>query len=455
LTEDPIAREAVDEYNARFAYVMVGENNCNLMVVERRCIDPLTGSPGVRFMSTKVFSEWHREERTIDGRLKVDLWLRSPRQSRYKNIVFMPGVDTEANGWFNMWQGFPWAVHDEWVTAGTQPLEFYMQDPDLREVLDFISSTICSSQADTLDYVLNWLAFAVQRPDQPGEVALALRGARGIGKTFFGQLAARLFGIYGKVIEAKQLSADFNGCLRNTILMVADEASGQYDPEIMVRLQHIATSEYLDINQKNIEKFRVKNCLHIILCSNFKQMVAAGRDGRRFCVLDVAPIHRKDAVYFDRLSKCLTPLFYSKFLTMLSMRSITGWIRTDWPLAAQRPLWENKQVSLSATEHWLYARLRDATEQSWRTHLPRDLVCKEVAEYEVSRRQLPRAVLVEQELNSLFAPHQVCSTETGRGIATATVAGKKVPAYRFPSLEECRRAFTQHVETSPLILWPQ
>ncbi len=454
--EDPIARATVDDYNQRFAFVMLGESNCNLAVVERRAIDPLTGSPGVRFMSPKVFSEWYRDDRTPDGRLRTEIWLKSPRQARYKNVVFLPGINTEVNGWFNMWQGFPWDNWDEWIAAGGKPIEFYRNDPDLKEILDFIYTVICSSKDDTWEYIMNWLAFAVQHPDQPSEVSLALRGKRGIGKTFFGQVVSKVFGIYGKVIEAKQLSADFNGSLKNCILLVADEASGQHDPELMVRLQHIATAEYLDINLKNIERFRVKNCLHIILCSNFNRMVAAGRDGRRYCVFDVSPIHKKDQIYFGRLNSLLTPTFYSKFLTMLSQRNIQGWIRTDWPLAAQLPLWENKQVTLSATEHWLYEKLRNESEEHWNSRLyhHKDKIVKEVKEYEVSRQQLPYSVIVEQELNSILAPHQVCTSESGRGVARTTVAGKHLPAFRFPKFSECREAFSQHVETNPVILWP-
>lgn len=453
IAEDEIAAAAVDEYNGRFAYVMIGENNCNLAVVERNYVDPVTNAPGVRFMNTKVFCEWYRDDRTPDGRVKCDIWLRSPRQARYKNIVFLPGTDTEPRGWFNMWQGFPYGLWTEWIEAGERPLQEYQTDPDMCDVMDFLLQTISAGEVDTLHYVLNWLAFAVQHPDQPSEVSLALRGARGIGKTFFGQLAARLFGIYGKIIEAKQLSADFNGSLKNTILMVADEASGQFDPELMVRLQHISTSEYLDINLKNVERFRVRNCLHIILCSNFERMVAAGRDGRRYCVLDVAPVHRKDGIYFGRLSNKLTPTFYSKFLTMLSHRNIEGWIRTDWPLAAQRPLWENKQVTLNATEHWFYEKLRNSNEQDWRTSQCKETVCVEVREYEVSRRQLPRQMIVEQELNSILKPHRVCTAEDGKGVAKVVVGGKRVSAFRFPSFEQCKLAFSLHVETNPLILW--
>jgi hypothetical protein len=454
LAEDPIAQEAVDEYNGRFAFVMLGENNCNLAVIERNYLDPVTSSPSVRFMNTKVFCEWYRDDRTTDGRVKCELWLKSPRQARYKNVVFMPGVNTEVNSLFNLWQGFPYSQWQEWLPAGQQPLGFYQQDPDLADVMDFLLKTISADSIDTLHYVLNWLAFAVQHPDLPSEVSLALRGQRGIGKTFFGKIAARLFGIHGKVIESRQLSADFNGVLKNTILMVADEASGQYDPDVMVRLQHITTSEYLDINIKNVEKFRVKNCLHIILCSNFERMVAAGQDDRRYCVLDVAAVHPKDAVYFAALEAHLTPVFFSKFLTMLSTRNIQGWLRTEWPLAAQRPLWENKQVSLSPTEHWFYEKIRNcAEEQDWRQLLSKELVSKEVAEFEVKRNQVPRAMLIEQGLNKILQPHRVCSSESGQGFAKVPVGGKKVPAYRFPSLEVCRRAFSIHVETNPVILW--
>lgn len=455
VQEDPITKAVVDEYNQRFAYVMVGENNCSLLVLERS-VDPLTGTKNVRFMSTKVFSEWNRDERAPDGRFKADIWLNSPRQARYKNLVFMPGVDTEADGWFNMWQGPAWPIHEEWIKAGEQPLEFYMSDPDLQLGLSFIKECVASGLDETFNYLLSWIAFAVQRPDTPSEVILALRGERGVGKSCFGEICSRLFGSYGKVIEAKQLSADFNGSLKNTIMLVGDEAAGDFDPEAMVRLQNISTATYLDINQKNIERFRVKNCLHIIIVSNFKNVVAAGRDARRYCIIEVSSAHKLDYPYFSKVKASLTPMFFSKLLTMLMQRNLEGWVKTDWPLESQLPLWENKQIALTPTEHWLYAKLRAADEQSWRTIVPRDTVYKESAEYEVSgRRKIPRAVAVEQELNSIFkiSGHKVCSTATGVGSPMATIAGKKVAAFRFPSLEECRKIYANYVETNPLILW--
>lgn len=455
LHEDPIAKAVVDEYNQRFAYVMVGENNCSLLVLERS-VDPLTGYKNVRFMSPKVFSEWNRDERTADGRFKADIWLNSPRQARYRNLVFMPGVDTEPDGWFNMWQGPAWPMHEEWVKMGEQPLEFYMEDPDLKPGLCFIRDIIASKQADTFNYVLNWVALAVQRPDVPSEVILALSGERGIGKSVFGTVISKLFGSYGKVIEAKQLNADFNGSLRNTIMLVGDEASGDFDAEAMVRLQNICTADYLDINQKNIERFRVKNCLHIIIISNFDKVVAAGRDARRYCIVTVSEEHKRDYDYFGWLCKSFTPLFYSKLLTMLSQRSFMGWDKTDWPLASQAPLWENKQIALTPSEHWFYAKLRAATEETWRIVLPKEMVYKESAEFETGKRQkLPRVVAVEQELNAIFkkSGHKVCSTPSGQGMPTTMVAGKKVPAFRFPPFEECRQIFSNYVETNPLILW--
>ena len=53
---------------------------------------------------------------------------------------------------------------------------------------------MCDGDAQRFDYLLKWMANAVQHPDQPGQVAGVLRGGRGAGKGIVAKWFGRLFG---------------------------------------------------------------------------------------------------------------------------------------------------------------------------------------------------------------------------------------------------------------------
>jgi hypothetical protein len=66
-----------------------------------------------------------------------------------------------------------------------------------------------------LEYLLGWMARAVQMPNTPGEVAVVMRGAKGTGKTIFADVFGALFGRhYWAVADAKYIVGNFNAHLR-------------------------------------------------------------------------------------------------------------------------------------------------------------------------------------------------------------------------------------------------
>ena len=90
---------------------------------------------------------------------------------------------------------------------------------------DHILDNVCSGDVAIFNYILGWMANCIQRPDRSGEVALVLRGKRGVGKSLYGRLFGSLFGQhYIHDSNGRHLSGNFNAHLEDAILVFADEA---------------------------------------------------------------------------------------------------------------------------------------------------------------------------------------------------------------------------------------
>jgi len=108
----------------------------------------------------------------------ADAWIRSPARREYPNgFSLLPGQDAP-EGVYNLWRGW-----------GLEPKE-----GDAKPALKHLRNVICSGDDKVFRYLLGWLAHCVQKPGDPAEVAVVLRGGRGTGKSTVGRWMAQIFG---------------------------------------------------------------------------------------------------------------------------------------------------------------------------------------------------------------------------------------------------------------------
>lgn len=200
-------------------------------------------------------------------------WLSHPMRRQYETVVFAPNEQLDELEAFNLWRGL--AVQSR---TGEWPL--------LRRL---IWEALASSDEAHFDYIMRWLAFAVQHPERPAEVALVLRGGRGIGKSTVGHVMRRIFGQHGlNVTHGRHLHGNFNDHLHDCCLLFADEAVAPGDREAEQMIKVMITEPTLLIEPKGLGKFMATNRLHVIMASNERWVVPAGTDERRFAVFDVS-----------------------------------------------------------------------------------------------------------------------------------------------------------------------
>lgn len=267
-------------------------------------------------------------------------WLQNKNRRQYRTIVFAPGHEVE--NCYNLWKGF---------SCEAKP-------GNCQLLLDHILHNVCRDNAEHNEYILNWMARAVQSPDSPGQVAIVLRGRMGTGKSFMAKAFGSLWGRHFlQVSDPKHLIGSFNSHLRDCVVLFADEAFYAGDKKHESILKTMVTEETIMIEGKGVDAEAAPNYVHLMMASNNDWVVPAGGDERRFFVLDVGDKHMQDKAYFRAITQQLDHGGREAFLYTLLNRSLDGFDVRHFPKTAA--LQDQKVMSFTSEEQWWFEKLQD------------------------------------------------------------------------------------------------
>jgi hypothetical protein len=253
------------------------------------------GIEALSTMAFKPFMERYQHKKVEVGSGKNGLpeliplgkwWLHQEKRRGYEDLVLDPTKPEIFGTSYNLWRGY-----------GVKPTQggWSLMRKHIEEVL-------ASGNTAHAEYILRWAAWAVQHPEKPAEVALVFRGGNGVGKGVFGRTLKELFGRNGKqIFSSAHLTGKFNAHLRDCCLLFADEAVVPDDAKATAVLNGLITEPTIAIEGKGRDVEWVTNHVKVAMASNADYVVPAGKDARRFMVLDVPATHQRDRVYFTAL----------------------------------------------------------------------------------------------------------------------------------------------------------
>lgn len=354
-------------------------------------------------------------------------WLKHEKRRQYETIVFAPGK--EVHGSYNLWKGFA--------------CEAVPGDCSL--FLEHVRDNICNGNKDHYQYVLGWMARAVQRPAEPGAAAIVMRGRQGTGKSFFAKAFGSLWGRHFlQVSNPKHVVGHFNSHLRDCVVLFGDEAFAAGRKEHENTLKTLITEETLAIEQKGHDVIVSPNYLHLILASNSNWVVPANVDERRFFVLDVASHKMQNSAYFGAIQEQLSNSGYKALLYTLMNHDISG--HSPYRIPQTKALQEQKILSFQSEEEWWYNKLVHGQiiegNDNWQASTRKDKLIEDYLKYTqqlgVSQRAsatalgkfLKRACPMEWPRSRRRLIH----TQNERGEATS----ERYYFWEFPTLAECR-----------------
>lgn len=339
---EPMLRELNEKY------AVIGNIGGKCRVVEE-VMDPTLKRSRLTRISFDDFANFWRNRHVAQGTdakgmpqmVKVGKWwLDHPMRRQFNAIVFAPGQ--ELPNVYNLWKGFA-------VEA---------RPGDCSLFLDHIKRNVCGNSDETYGYVLNWMARAIQQPDSPGEVALVLRGGKGVGKSFFAKQFGAVFGRHFlHISNPSHLVGNFNAHLRDVVLLFADEAFFAGDRRHESILKTLITEETIQIEAKGVDVESSQNFVHLIMASNADHVVPVSGDERRFLVLDVSAEKQQQSEYFKAILEQMEKGGRSALLHMLMNTDISAFDHRKVPQTDA--LQSQKDLSLGNEEDWWYHKLLD------------------------------------------------------------------------------------------------
>lgn len=271
-------------------------------------------------------------------------WIETPSAGKRVypgGLVFMPEDAREnINGSLNMWRGFAYTPKQG--------------DWSLLQQLTF--EILCQSDLESYEYVLNWLARAVQFPAEPARTACVLKGVKGCGKGSLGRSFVRLFGIHGQhVASMDAISGRFNSHLQDCVAMFADEAYWPGDKSAEGVFKALITEPSLHYEAKGLTPHKGRNCIHILMAANGEWIVPAGLDyERRYAVFQALEKIMSEQ-FFAQLNKQMDNGGQEAMLFDLLARDLSKFNVQSVPLTDA--LVDQKMQSLGLAEQWIFTLL--------------------------------------------------------------------------------------------------
>ncbi len=258
--------------------------------------------------------EGEKEEKVIRVNI-ADHFLRNPKRKVYDGVVLQAEMDSASPDAINLWRGYGVTASDR----GSWSL--------LRE---HVRKIVANGKRDRDDYIIRWMAWAVQNPDKPAEVALILKSAtHGTGKGFLFRTLRKLFGAHAMQVNSNGLlTGRFNAHLSTACLLFIDEMTLSDNKE-SAKLNSLLTEDALPIEPKGIDAFMMPNHLKVVASSNQEHVVMIAGSDRRFMVFQVSDARARDKKYFGAIQDQLDAGGYERMLYDLLEIDLGDWHPRD------------------------------------------------------------------------------------------------------------------------------
>lgn len=322
--------DAIVEMNEKHFVVRIGkdeliatEDHDEVFFQYRRALD-------LRYANRKI-NVGVDEEGKPQIKPLIQAWLESPTRREFRQLTFAPPPILADPRDYNLWKGFA-------VTA---------QAGDCSLLLSHLHNIICSGIPEHSQYLMKLLAFTVQFPGIPSEVAVVMRGEPGTGKGFFVRAISNIFGRHACHLDkVDQLVGHFNAMLSSKVIVFADEAFWAGDKREVGALKRLITEPTLSIERKGLDAVEEHNCVHLFMATNEEWSIPAMLKERRFFALNVSSDRRQDIAYFGALDAELKAGGLGAFLELLLRIPVTQDEVLRVPLTAELRIQQDQSLSI-------------------------------------------------------------------------------------------------------------
>jgi hypothetical protein len=350
--------EAVQWFN-RNGFSMFTDNGKILSVDEKK--SPIKTS----FIDVHGFANVHaakmvsmpNKDGVVELKSAVDYWLKHTKRKTYIGMAFRPGGKP---GHFNLWSGIPCT----------------REDGDCLEILEFIEGVICDGHRPRFQFLLDWFAQLVQKPEVKSTIVPVIIGGQGCGKGLLtdGIMKGILGDLYLLLDDANEISEKFNEAQSRKFLTILDEATWGGSFQLANKLKRITGSESMRVEEKFGAKYTIDNFSRYIVTSNDIDTVKIEPGNRRFLVFETAQ-PRGSAYYSDMWNKVREGGVIRRFYDFLMKRDISKFNCWEFPTHLDTQGAGTKMASLAPVPRYICGLMFDNPKKLWTRKNGDSVVC--------------------------------------------------------------------------------
>lgn len=212
-----------------------------------------------------------------------EFWV-SPQTTCYQGVDFNP--TGAASNYLNLWVG-PTII----PKSGSWSRIKY-----------FLHRVICDGDEECYQYLVGYLAHALQRPQEKPGVMIILIGGQGIGKGTVARILGRIWGAtFLQISNIDSVTGNFNSSLERAYIVFMDEALFAGDRKASDSLKSLVTEPVIHINEKYQPARQTSSVHRFFAATNADHFKNTERDDRRDFALRVSEVHKGDREYWKAL----------------------------------------------------------------------------------------------------------------------------------------------------------
>ncbi len=228
------------------------------------------------------------------------------------------------------------------IFKGFQSRILNIDNDEARSVIDrFIThlDLLCGHEEEATNYLLDYIADMIQNPQKLPEVALIFKSKQGLGKDLMIHYIEKMLGeeyIFRTSDITRDIFGQFNPAVRGKTLVQFNELQGREGFAHKERFKDFITAQKLNINEKNIKQFTIKNSIRPIVFSNNLNPIEIPPDDRRFVCFkggDLLPPEKRNDYYNPLFDNLKNPVYIDYLYSYFMERDIS-----QLDLKRQRPI---------------------------------------------------------------------------------------------------------------------
>lgn len=264
---------------------------------------------------SKVVAFWKfKNERCEEERL-LDAWIEDDSRRAYLGFCFDPlSLDDR---YYNLFTGF--------TINNVVP-----EDDREEEYIDtFINHVkyLVRDDKQSYEYIINYCAHLIQKPEDRPDVAILLNGVQGTGKDTLIDILQNIIGkkYVMRTSRMDDVFGNFNFGVKNKLIIQLNEMEGANGIKYEQVLKDLITADSVNVNEKNTKQYAIQNLARVWIFSQSQNPIQINMGNRRFFAAETATEQEKKPLsYFRKLHKLIkNDDFLENIYSYLSTKDIT------------------------------------------------------------------------------------------------------------------------------------